>query len=173
MGLFRRIGFGLTALAGYLGLTPTPDTDDARVERIDKMYEAYAKEFSAVPSLTVDELMLSRQAGKEWVLVDTRTPEERAVSTVPGAVPAEMVEASVVSYRGKNLVAYCTIGYRSGLWAAKMAEQGLTVHNLEGSLLSWTHAGQPLVTPAGEPTHRVHVYGPPWNLAHTDYTPTW
>ena len=173
MGWLRRLGFAFTAAVAYCGGGPSPDTDAERVARIDEMYAGYRKEFPEVPSVTAEVALAQLKAGQAPVFVDARTEAGRAVSVLPGAVAAEAVEADPGAYRGKELVVYCTIGYRSGLWAERMAGRGLTVRNLEGSLLSWTHVGGPLVTPAGEPTTRVHVYGRPWDLASSAYQATY
>ncbi len=173
MGWLRRIGIGLSAAAGWLGLTDTPETDEDRRARIAEMYEGYRKEFPDVPSISATELQRRLAQGDPLLLVDARAPAERQVSTLPGAVPSEAIEADPAAYVGRSLVAYCTIGYRSGLWAAKMRGQGLDVTNLEGSVLSWTHAGGELVGADGQPTRQVHVYGPTWDLAETSFEALW
>lgn len=174
MGLLNRIGFALSAAVATCAGGPAPDTDVERVERIREMYARYRTEFPDVPTITAEALIAAQAEGQPLVVVDTRTEAERAVSVIPGAIPAAQVEADPQAYRGKELVAYCTIGYRSGLWAERMHDkQGLQVRNLEGSLLLWTHAGGPLRTAAGEPTQELHVYGKPWNLARKDYTAVW
>ncbi len=170
MGLLRKIGIALSGAASYFGIGSPPEGDEARREKVGRLYASYAQEFPAVPSLTVEEL---RASDRPWVLVDARSETEREVSMLPGAVPAEVVETDPAAFRDQPLVAYCTIGYRSGQWAARMRERGLDVHNLEGSILSWTHAGGELVTPGGDPTQRVHVYAPLWDLVRTDYTGVW
>ncbi|MEO1465267.1 MAG: rhodanese-like domain-containing protein, partial [Cyanobacteria bacterium J06633_1] len=69
-------------------------------------------------------------------------------------------------------IAYCTIGYRSGLYAQKLAQQGIEVLNLEGSLLAWSHVGGELVNATGR-TNKVHVFGRQWRLTSEDYEPVW
>ncbi|MCA9573435.1 MAG: tetratricopeptide repeat protein, partial [Myxococcales bacterium] len=78
-------------------------------------------------------------------VVDVREPAEQAVSMIPGAIPATTFEAHPEDYAGKEVVAYCTIGYRSGQWAKAWRAKGVDVRNLKGSLLLWTHAGGALV----------------------------
>ena len=72
-----------------------------------------------------------------------------------------------------TIVAHCTIGYRSGKYVAKLQRQGLDALNLKGSILSWVHAGQPVVTFEGEETKRVHVYGQKWDLLPQGYKAVW
>ena len=174
MGWLARMGFAVSALIATCAGGPPPETDAARVERIDEMYRDLRHRVpQAVPTMTAAELLAARRAGAELVLVDTRTEAERTVSTIPGAIASSVVEQDPAAYSGKTLVAYCTIGYRSGLWAEKMNRRGLSVRNLEGSLLMWTHVGGPLQTPQGADTKQLHVYGRPWDLAKTDYTAVW
>jgi rhodanese-related sulfurtransferase len=167
----QKLGIVWSALGGWLGLAELPADDPGKQARIDEMYAEYRREFPAVPEMdAVTALGLWQQGAVTFV--DVRTERERAVSTIPGAVPAEQVEQHPERYQGQALVVYCTIGYRSGLWAEAQRERGLAVSNLAGSLLSWTHAGGPLAGPGG-PTREVHVYGPAWNLVRSDYLPVW
>jgi sodium/bile acid cotransporter 7 len=139
-----------------------------RLARIESMYRGYAAEFPSVPETTVTELLDRRE---DIVLVDAREAEEQAVSVIPGAVPHAHLD--VASLQGKRVVVYCTIGYRSGLAAKALRERGVEASNLKGGVLLWTHAGQALADPAGQPTRRVHVYGRKWDLAANGYETVW
>lgn len=149
-----------------------PRSDAARVAAIHRMIAGFRPRFAEVPESEATALLALLGGPRAPVLVDVRDPAERAVSTLPGAIPPEAVEARPDAYRGRAIVAYCTIGYRSSAWAARMRATGLDVTNLRGSLLLWTHAGGPLVR-EGEPTKRVHVHGPAWNLVRGDHEATW
>lgn len=135
------------------------------------MYEGYRKDFPNVPGITAEDLMQVEQEG-DVVLVDVREPEEQRVSMIPGAITATQFEAERDRYRGSEIVVYCTIGARSGRYANELIGEGFDARNLEGSILSWTHAGGSLVGPNG-PTKDVHVYGPTWNLAADGYHAVW
>jgi sodium/bile acid cotransporter 7 len=92
-----------------------------------------------------------------------------AVSMLPGAVSqAEFLE-NPERYRGRTVIVYCTISYRSGLLAARLADQGRTVTNLKGGLLAWVLEGGRVYDGAGE-TRRIHVYGPKWDYPPAGYT---
>ncbi len=148
-----------------------PATDPERKARVEEMYATYAKGFPSVAAWTADDL--KRHLGDEdLVLVDVREPQERAVSIIPGAISSEEFEKDPSAFEGRKIVAYCTIGYRSGLWVIEQRAKGVDAINLAGSLLSWTHAGGALVR-NGEPTHDVHVYGARWNLAANAYRGIW
>ena len=98
--------------------------------------------------------------------------EEREVSMVAGAVPADRFLEEQADHSGKTVLTYCTVGHRSGLFARQLQQQGWRVFNIRGAILSWTHAGKELVDGEG-PTRRVHVAGPNWNLAAKGYEPVW
>lgn len=172
MGLLHQLEIALGAAGAALGLSSAPDDDAARAARVAVLYADYRQEFPGVPEVDVWTLQRWLDAGEPVVLVDVRTDEERAVSTLPGAVPAAIVEADPDAFRGQRLVAYCTIGYRSGEWAEARADDGLDVANLRGSVLAWTHTGRALEGPDG-PTMRVHVYGRAWDLARSSYDTVW
>lgn len=139
---------------------------------IDAMYREYRREFSDVPDVTAAELQALMSQG-DTLIVDVRDPKERAVSTIPGALSADEFESRQDEHRNATVVAYCTIGYRSGLFAAKLRQQGIAAVNLNGGILAWCHAGNEVFSPDGTPTTRVHVYGRRWNLLPPEYEAIW
>ena len=65
-----------------------------------------------------------------------------------------------------TVIAYCTIGVRSGFFVRSLRRRGVNAVNMAGSILSWCHAGGELVDGVtGAPTNRVHVYGATWYVA--------
>lgn len=151
-------------------------------EKVMKMYESYQEDFSNIEHISVSELRkLKSQMSqnkkdrdqKSWILVDARSKEERAVSKIPGSLSAEEFEASLSDYQDKKVIAYCTIGYRSGQFVEKMREKGLQAFNLKGSLLGWIHEGGEVVDPDGKSIKKVHVYGPTWNIVPKGWESTW
>ena len=143
--------------------------DRDRQVKIETMYRQYAREFPQVEGITAAEL---QQLQQELVLIDVRSPEEIAGSRIPGAITAAEFESNLEQYKDAIAIAYCTIGYRSGLYAQKLQQQGIEVLNLEGSLLAWTHAGGELIDASGT-TNKVHVFGRRWSLTAKDYEPVW
>jgi rhodanese-related sulfurtransferase len=181
------------ALSAILLLAPRPAWSQGprpltRAEKIEaKVRVAYveATRDIQVPTLKAIELL------EEWanhpsqdsllILIDIRSPAEQKISMIPGAMTPE---AFALRFRGGlpdslQVVAYCTIGYRSGLFTQQLIEKGVKARNLEGGILLWTHAGGPLEIPsslpgeAGTPTKKVHVYDSEWNLVHPDYEAVW
>jgi len=163
---------GASMLLSPIGCSNNATASDAEdVVRIQEMYDRYRRDFPNVPGMTAVELINSQPDGN-IVLVDVREPDEQQVSIIPGAISAQEFEAERENYRNSQIVVYCTIGARSGRYAAELIDDGFNARNLEGSILSWTHAGGSLVGPTG-PTKEVHVYGPTWNLAADSYHAVW
>jgi rhodanese-related sulfurtransferase len=150
---------------------PKDASDEEKQQAIADMYAGYRESFPDVPEVTVAEALEMQATGKV-VFVDVREPEEYAVSHIPGAVSATEFERDPDAYRDATVIAYCTIGYRSGEYAAKLREKGIDACNLDGSILSWAHAGKPLMDDKGE-TKRLHVYGKRWDLAPKDFETVW
>lgn len=114
-----------------------------------------------VDAISTDELqalMTGDASGNGVVLVDVRTKEEIAVSIIPGAISLTDFEESREQYRNAEVITYCTVGVRSGDYAATLIEDGMRARNYEGSILEWVEQGLPVVTPEGQATQRVHVY---------------
>uniref|UniRef100_A0A7S0WSG5 Rhodanese domain-containing protein n=1 Tax=Pyramimonas obovata TaxID=1411642 RepID=A0A7S0WSG5_9CHLO len=138
-----------------------------------------AKAFSKTEDISATELksMLAKPENKV-VLVDVRTPVEQDVSIIPTAIRKEVFEATKDKYKDHTIVAYCTIGYRSGVYVQKLQDcegaGGLKALNLRGSILDWSLQGYPLVDEeTGQETKRVHVYGETWNLVGDGYQAEW
>lgn len=137
-------------------------------EAVFRLYASYEHEFPSVKSISAQQALALHRQG-QVVFVDVRTSDEKAVSLMPGAVGAEAYKTDPARYEGRTVVAYCTIGYRSGVFAEKMAAQGVAVLNLEGGVLAWLWEGGELVDGAGRAVKRVHVYAQKWDLAPPVY----
>ena len=162
----------LVPVALTLGCTAADAAQEpAKLQRIDEMVADYRSEFPGAEGVAVDQVMEWHDLG-DVVFVDVRTAEERAISTLPGAISGDEFERDPSVYDGLRVVAYCTIGYRSARFAERMTAEGHEVLNFDGSLLAWTHAGGVLEGPDG-PTTRLHVYGRTWNLAADGYETIW
>jgi len=168
----------LTRLIGLLGvlacqLSSTEDLSmDQRQQRIGELIAKTQKTFPDVPNVDAGTLK-ERLANEDLVLVDVRTPDERAVSMLPGAITSDEFESRAAELEGSAVVTYCTIGYRSSSYAQRLIREGWNASNLEGSVLAWTHEGGELVDKQGNPTQRVHVFGRRWNLTADGYEAIW
>jgi rhodanese-related sulfurtransferase len=124
-----------------------------------------------ISSTTLRQMMESSRptVAKNFLLVDVRTPQERHVSVIPGAVDDQAFERHLADYQHKKIIVYCTIGYRSGFYARTLRDKGLDAYNLSEGILGWTHTDGRLLDSHGHSTRRVHVYSRPWHLAIKDY----
>lgn len=171
---FLWILFPLVIFAFVVGLwlrSGTPRDDAERLRRIERYYGLCTKLLPKVPEISAPDLA-ERQQRERLAIVDVREPHERSISMIPGAIPQAEFEARKDDFRGIPIVAYCTLGFRSGKYAAKLHDEGFDAYNLRGAILAWTHTGQPLVDAEGE-TRRVHVYGRKWNLVASGYEGMW
>lgn len=169
----------LVTIAGIVILSTTAGCQNVAVQpqewkqdKITTLYQGYVREFPQVKGIEVQKLQQLQQQGKEVVLVDVRSPAEIAVSKIPGAITQQEFEANLEQYKNSTIVAYCTIGYRSGKYADLWRQQGIEIFNLEGSLLAWSHIKGKLVDAKGT-TNKVHVFGRQWQLTADDYQPVW
>lgn len=113
--------------------------------------------------------------GPRALLVDCRTADERAVSTIPGAVSRDEFERgggpAAALREGRCVVPYCTVGLRSGNYALDLQRRhgGLEVRNSEGILL-WSIDGGGLEC-GGAPTSRLHAFGPEFAVVRRGVEP--
>lgn len=168
MGLLDRLDIAAQVISGFLGLARVPTDPEERRARVEELYQQARGEFPDVTEAEAADLL----GAGGVVFVDVRPERERAISVLPGSIPAAVVEADPAAFEGQRLVAYCTIGYRSGLWATAQRERGLPVENLAGGVLAWSWAGGTFERD-GEPTTTVHVFGPSWDLLAPGFTSTW
>lgn len=168
MGVSERLAIAAQVVAGWLGWASVPTEPALREARVEAMSAEIRGAFPEVTEVRAEDVVAG---SADVVWVDVRSPEERAVSVLPGAIPAERVEADPAAWRGRHLVAYCTIGYRSASWADAWADRGLSVDHLAGGVLAWSWAGGGFERD-GAPTTAVHVYGPAWDLLAPGYTST-
>ena len=142
-------------------------SDDEKREIVYEMYAGYKKKFPAVSDISPKKAMALMKTGKV-VFVDTRTPEEMAVSMLPGAVSKAAFLADQAAYHDYLVIGYCTISYRSGKFAEDMAAKGVKMSNLAGGLLAWVLEGGKVYDTGGE-SRRIHVYGKKWNYPAAGY----
>lgn len=163
-GLFLLLA--LCALAALLSCSP-PRSDAEKLAKVYAMYEDFRPDFPGVEDLAPAEAMRLAARGRV-VFVDARPENERAVSVLPGAV-SDAFLADPGRFAGLTAIAYCTIGYRSGRLAERLAGQGVRVYNLRGGILAWTLEGGKIHGPDGREIRRIHVYGRTWNLPPAGY----
>lgn len=115
-------------------------------------------------------------SASKLVLVDVRERDERNVSRLHRcAISRDECMAMLRDGRlqDREVVAYCTVGHRSGMFASRLRARGVDAKNLAGSVLLWTHEGYPLVDEHDQETRHVHVYSQEWSLEADGYQPVW
>lgn len=168
----RILSLVLVSLLTIEGCGRSPATSVERAVMVDVLAKEVQADYPDVRHLSARDLMVLLDDREEVLLVDVRGDAERAVSTLPGAISQSDFEVLAEDIGGRTVVAYCTIGVRSSRFAREMKQRGIEVTNLNGSILAWTHAGGSLVA-EGQETHRLHVYGPRWDLAAEGYEGVW
>ena len=107
-------------------------------------------ELATVEDLTVDQLV-ELQAQSDVRLIDVRRDDEVAEGIIPGAehiVLDEFDPEQLDLSDGREVVLYCRSGRRSGLAAEKLAAfTGKPARHLEGGIIAWKEAEQPIATP--------------------------
>ena len=139
------------------------EPEKSNKEKIYEIYKDYQKNFTEVKDINAAEAIKESNDGNV-IFVDVRTEGEFSVSTLPKAVTKEDFLRDKELYKDKKIIAYCTIGYRSGLFAAEMEKTGITVYNLSAGILGWTHEGGKVYDSRGI-VQRIHVYGKDWDYA--------
>lgn len=100
-----------------------------------------------------------------FIIVDVRAKAETDVSVIPGAITQAEFEKTAKKHQGKAVLVYCTVGYRSGIYAKKLKKNGWNAWNYKGSILDWCNHQLPVVTKNGQRTTRVHTYNSSYSLA--------
>lgn len=148
----------------FFALLPFGCTRNMQWSAVHKMAESAG---AGVPFVTTDTLAKRLSEDDERpILLDARSPEEYAVSHLPGA---HRVDPDGRRYPDLDsldadapIVVYCSVGVRSGTVAKRLQDQGFTnVANLKGSIFQWANEGRPVLR-NGEPVTAVHPYDATW-----------
>jgi adenylyltransferase/sulfurtransferase len=108
---------------------------------------------SEVVEITPADLKSRMDAGKDFVLIDVRNPNEWDIATIPGAilVPLPDIEqgSGVAKVRqlvnGSELIVHCKSGARSAKALGILQESGIKGLNLQGGILAWGDAYDPSI----------------------------
>jgi rhodanese-related sulfurtransferase len=133
----------------------------------DRLVKDIRLTFPTVKHVSTEELQ-KWMAGNDVkpLLIDRREREEFDVSHLPGAFHANNKEEAlkIIEKEGKGrpVVVYCSVGYRSSVLARQLRKEGYTnVYNLEGSIFKWANEGRP-VYQGDRQVHVVHPYDSKW-----------
>lgn len=138
--------------------------DKEKLNETLKKYNELSQSFKT-SSISVPALMKIIK-DKNTILIDVRKKKESSVSTLPHSISQDEFLSDPTKYKNKKLVAYCTIGFRSGKFCEKY--QKWNILNLEGGVLAWSHFKGEFYK-NGKETKEVHTYSKDWNFLHSDY----
>ncbi|CAA6830279.1 MAG: Rhodanese [uncultured Aureispira sp.] len=131
----------------------------------------YDQMLEALYSKTVPFIYPSREDQikdlRPYVLLDTRSPEEYAISCLPNAIwigyPEMDKKVLETLSKDQAILVYCSVGYRSERIGEQLLEMGFTdVHNLYGGIFEWINKGYKVCNSEGQWVDRVHGYSRPW-----------
>lgn len=83
-------------------------------------------------------------SGKEFLLLDVRTPQENAAYMIEGSylIPLQELGQRIHELpKDKEIVVYCRVGNRSAYACSYLSRLGYKVKNLEGGIMLWSMAG--------------------------------
>jgi rhodanese-related sulfurtransferase len=133
-----------------------------------RAYKALSTPGGATPSVA--------QAGRlvtPWrqALPATLFAAQLLVGCGPGTSAHEFEEHRA-RYDARQVAAYCTIGWSSGVYAAKLRRNDVEAFNLVSGVIGWAHAGGEFADSNGS-TRNIHVYGISWDLAPAGSATVW
>jgi rhodanese-related sulfurtransferase len=122
-----------------------------------------------IPTITVQDLQKELLQKKEVILLDSREAKEFAVSHLQGAKYVgydyfDIARLSAIA-KDKEIVVYCSVGYRSEKIGEKLKAAGYTnVKNLYGGIFEWINAGNVLVNDKNLVSSKVHGFSQEWGI---------
>ena len=124
------------------------------------------REFPTVRHITTRELSewLADKSRAKPLLLDVREASEFDVSHLVGAqhIEPDADAKKITASKDAPIVIYCSVGYRSAAFAARLQSAGFTnVRNLEGAIFQWANEGRPVENQRG-PTDKVHPFDKNW-----------
>lgn len=134
------------------------EREPEKLKKIKEWTSDIDRKFS-VPKISASQLLNHSNKDKDVVIVDVRSNDEIQVSKIPGAISLEQFRLRSDSLKNKEIIAYCTIGYRSSKFVRSILSKFPKAKNLEGSIISWVHAGGKIVDSNENETKRIHAYG--------------
>ncbi len=136
-------------------------TDPEYARKLKSLYKG------TVPLITPQGLAQEFLSTRMPLILDTRTPNEYAVSHI---ATAQFVDFGKFNKKvaqdwdpSRPIVVYCTVGYRSERIGEQLKKLGFKdVRNLYGGIFEWVNEGHPIVDATGKATIKVHAYSEDW-----------
>lgn len=144
------------------------------------LYKTIRSRFPNVQQLstdTLDEWLTKSEEDKETVLlVDIREKDEQSISSIKNSIQITPIDGTehVLEVMEKkkvtNVVAFCSMGYRSCEFIQKLYRElrdrdrvnDISLYNLEGGLFKWANEDRFIVDATGNATNFVHPYSVVW-----------
>jgi rhodanese-related sulfurtransferase len=155
--------------------------DFSKKEEALKIAHFYGHMFTSCPMISSDELHKALCGEKRSVdyLIDVRERGEQEVSIIPSAILKgefeNMLHGNSPPPKDASIVVYCTVGYRSGVYATYLKDKYgyQNVRNSEGIVL-YTHVPEAQLVRKNTssnftPSYEVHTYGATWDLAASGF----
>ncbi|MGB0713678.1 MAG: rhodanese-like domain-containing protein [Gammaproteobacteria bacterium] len=115
----------------------------------------------AINEIDSAELAAWQADGKDFILLDVRTPNEIFQGIIPGGVglPLNQIPYQVEQLpKDSPVVFYCRTGARSAQATAFLMARGFSnAHNLRGGIMDWARQGGTIVAP--EPSMMQEMMG--------------
>jgi rhodanese-related sulfurtransferase len=143
---------------------------NCEAKSLESMANKYSY-FEGVEVVKASELAKNQKI----IFVDVRPIKEREISVIEGSISEDefLKKMDTLVHKELKIVAYCTIGHRSGKFAQRMNKKGIPVANLYGGILGWIDSGKVVFNVQGDETLKVHVYGADWNILPDPYKGVW
>jgi len=105
----------------------------------------------------------------QYIVLDARDQKEFNVSHIKNAIHVGFKDFDYKSIRpmltpNKEIVVYCSIGYRSAVVAQKLMDKGHKAFNFYGGIFDWFNRGNPIVDNENKLTERIHGYNKKWSV---------
>ncbi len=129
---------------------------------------AYSAKLQTLLSHSVPEISVSEvDTAGNIVFVDSREKSEYETSHIKNAlwVGYKKLDLSPLENvaKEKQIIVYCSVGYRSEKVAEKLIKQGFTnVYNLYGGIFEWKNNGRNVYKEGSIITNDVHAYDKNW-----------
>jgi len=99
---------------------------------------------NACKNIGPEELNAKMNSGKDFLLLDVRTPMEHSAQSIKGSylLPLQELGHRLDELpKNKEIVVYCRVGNRSAYACSYLSRLGYKVNNLEVGIISWNTAG--------------------------------
>ncbi len=87
-----------------------------------------------------EDLIERIETGRDFILLDVRTPQEHAAQAITGSylLPLQELGHRIDELpKDREIVIYCRVGNRSAHACSYLSRMGYNVKNLKGGIMTW------------------------------------